>query len=91
MFVDIIWGLGITHQVYLTLMTRWSTRFGWKRVDLSLCLVISLSLGIPIDSGMDLSIRIDKLRVFISKTLSTQSLINHVLIKRVGLSSVDSR
>ena len=49
-------------------------------------------LGIPIDSGMGLSIRIDKLRVFINKTLSTQSLINQLLIKRVGLSiSVDSR
>ncbi len=49
-------------------------------------------VGIPIDSGMDLSIRIDNLRVFINKTLSTQSLINQLLIKRVGLSiSVDSR
>jgi hypothetical protein len=49
-------------------------------------------VGIPIDSGMDLSIRIDKLRVFINKMLSTQSLINQLLIKRVGLSiSVDSR
>ncbi len=49
-------------------------------------------LGIPIDSGMGLSIRIDKLRVFINKTLSTQSLINQLLIKRVVLSiSVDSR
>ena len=49
-------------------------------------------LGIPIDSGMGLSIRIDKLRVFINKTLSTQSLINHLSIKRVDLSiSIDSR
>ena len=45
-----------------------------------------------IDSGMGLSITIDKFRVFINKTLSTQSLINQLLIKRVGLSiSVDSR
>ncbi len=49
-------------------------------------------LKIPIDSGMGLSIRIDKLRVFINKTLSTQSLINQLLIKRVGLSiGVESR
>jgi hypothetical protein len=49
-------------------------------------------LEIPIDSGIGLSITIDKLRVFISKTLSTESLINQLLIKRVGLSiSVDSR
>ena len=46
------------------------------------------SLGHPIDSGMGLSITIDKLRVFINKTLSTQSLINQLLIKRVGLSIV---
>jgi hypothetical protein len=46
---------------------------------------------IPIDSGMVLSITIDNLRVFINKTLSTQSLINQLLIKRVGLSiSIDS-
>ena len=49
-------------------------------------------IEIPIDSGIDLSITIDKLRVFINKTLSTESLINQLLIKRVGLSiSVDSR
>ena len=49
-------------------------------------------VGHPIDSGMGLSITIDKLRVFINKTLSTQSLINQLLIKRVGLSiSIDSR
>ncbi len=49
-------------------------------------------LEIPIDSGIDLSITIDKLRVFINKTLSTESLINQLLIKRVGLSiSIDSR
>jgi hypothetical protein len=41
-------------------------------------------LGNPIDSGMVLSITIDKLLVFINKTLSTQSLINQLLIKRVG-------
>ena len=47
---------------------------------------------IPIDSGMGLSITIDKLRVFINKTLSTQSLINQLLIKRVDFSiSIDSR
>jgi hypothetical protein len=46
----------------------------------------------PIDSGMGLSITIDKLRVFINKTSSTQSLINKLLIKRVDLSiSIDSR
>jgi hypothetical protein len=38
-------------------------------------------LEIPIDSGIDLSITIDKLRVFINKTLSTESLINQLLIK----------
>jgi hypothetical protein len=54
---------------------------------------MTLSLvEIPIDSGMGLSITIDKLRVFVNKTLSTQSLINKLLIKRVGLSiSIDSR
>ncbi len=45
-------------------------------------------LGHPIDSGMGLSITIDKLRVFINKTLSTQSLINQLLTKRVDLSIV---
>ncbi len=41
---------------------------------------------------MGLSITIDKLRVFINKTLSTQSLINQLTIKRVDLSiSLDSR
>jgi hypothetical protein len=49
-------------------------------------------IEIPIDSGIDLSITIDKLRVFINKTLSTKSLINQPLIKRLGLSmSIDSR
>ena len=49
-------------------------------------------LEIPIDSGIGLSITIDKLRVFINTTLSTESLINQLLIKRVGLSiSIDSR
>jgi hypothetical protein len=49
-------------------------------------------LEIPIDSGIDLSITIDKVRVFINKTLPTESLINQLLIKRVGLSiSIDSR
>ena len=46
----------------------------------------------PIDSGIGLSIRIDNLRVFINKTLSTESLINQLLIKRACLSiSIDSR
>ena len=35
----------------------------------------------PIDSGIALSIRIDNLRVFINKTLSTESLINQLLIR----------
>ena len=47
-----------------------------------------VALEIPIESGIGLSITIDKLRVFINKTLSTQSLINQLLIKRVGLSIV---
>ncbi len=38
-------------------------------------------LGISIDSGIGLSITIDKLRVFINKTLSTDSLINQLLIR----------
>ena len=46
------------------------------------------AVGNPIDSGMDLSITIDKLLVFINQTLSTQSLINQLLIKRVVLSIV---
>ena len=50
------------------------------------------TLGHPIDSGIDLSITIDTIRVFINKTLSTESLINQLLIKRVDLSiSIDSR
>ena len=49
-----------------------------------------------IDSGIALSIRIDNLRVFINKTLSTESLINQLLIKRDYLSRdrpiiIDSR
>ena len=36
------------------------------------------------DSGIGLSITIDKIRVFINKTLSTESLINQLLIR--GLS-----
>jgi hypothetical protein len=36
-------------------------------------------VGIPIDSGMGLSITIDDFRVFFNKTLSTQSLINQLL------------
>ncbi len=48
-------------------------------------------LEIPIDSGIGLSITIDKLRVFINKTLSTEGLINQLLTKRIGLSiSVDN-
>ena len=38
-------------------------------------------VGIPIDSGLGLSITIDKLRLFINKTLSTESLINQLLIR----------
>ena len=41
-------------------------------------------VGHPIDSGIGLSITIDKIRVFINKTLSTESLINQLLIR--GLS-----
>jgi hypothetical protein len=49
-------------------------------------------IEIPIDSGMGVSITSDKIRVFINKPLSTQSLINQLLIKRVALSiSIDSR
>jgi hypothetical protein len=39
----------------------------------------------PIDSGIGLSIRIDNLPVFINKTLSTESLINQLLIIERGL------
>jgi hypothetical protein len=42
---------------------------------------MSCILGIPIDGGIGLSITIDKLRVFINKTLSTESLINQLLIR----------
>ena len=45
-------------------------------------------LEVSIDSGIPLSIRIDNLGVFINKMLSTESLINQLLIKRVGLSIV---
>ena len=38
-------------------------------------------LGHPIDSGICLSITIDKIRLFINKTLSTESLINQLLIR----------
>ena len=57
--------------------------YTWTRTVFS-----TFGLEIPIDSGMGLSITIDKLLVFINKTLSTQSLINQLLIKRVGLSIV---
>jgi hypothetical protein len=61
-------------------------------LELSLSTTNRCTLEIPIDSGIGLSITIDKLRVFINKTLSTESLINQLLIKRVGLSiSIDSR
>jgi hypothetical protein len=54
--------------------------------------LLYIIVEIPIDSGIVLSITIDKLRVFINRTLSTESLINQLLIKRVGLSiSIDSR
>jgi hypothetical protein len=36
-------------------------------------LVVPKALEIPIDSGMGLSVTIDKLRVFINKTLSLES------------------
>ena len=52
------------------------------------CFSSRVTVGYPIDSGMGLPITIDKLRVFINKTLSTQSLINQLLIKRVDLSIV---
>jgi len=42
--------------------------------------VAVFTLETPIDSGIGLSIRIDNLRVFINKTLSTDSLINQLLI-----------
>jgi hypothetical protein len=52
----------------------------------------SYRIEVPIDSGIALSIRIDNLGVFINKTLSTESLINQLLIKRACLSfSIDSR
>ena len=38
-------------------------------------------VGIPVDSGIGLSITIDNLRVLINKTLSTESLINQSLIR----------
>ncbi len=66
-----------------------------SQISLSINLVFIFRcsrLEIPIDSGMGFSIAMDTLRVFINKTLSTQSLINQLLIKRVGLSiSIDSR
>ena len=43
--------------------------------------IIRGKVGIPIDGGSGLSITIDKLRVFINKTLSTESLINQLLIR----------
>ncbi len=50
------------------------------------------TVEVTIDSGIVLSIRIDNLGVFINKTLSTESLINQLLIKRDFLSiSIDSR
>jgi hypothetical protein len=54
--------------------------------------VLVQTVETPIDSGIDLSIRIDNLRVLINKTLSTDSLINQHLIKRARFSiSIDSR
>jgi hypothetical protein len=53
---------------------------------------VILTIEIPIDSVIVLSITIDNLRVFINKTLSTESLINQLLIKRVSLSiNIDIR
>jgi hypothetical protein len=46
------------------------------------------TVEIPIDSGIALSITIDKFRVFINKTVSTESLINQVRDDPVLLSSV---
>ena len=77
--------------------------FGWSLTPLADLQEIDFScdgrdfvwpqtLEVPIDSGIALSIRIDNLRVFINKTLSTESLINQLLIKRACLSiSIDSR
>ncbi len=42
--------------------------------------VLNGRVEVPIDSGIALSIRIDNLGVFINKTLSTESLINQLLI-----------
>ncbi len=54
--------------------------------------IVYYEIGIPIDIGMGLSITIDKIRVFINKTLSTKSLTNQLSIKRVDSSiSIDSR
>ena len=66
-------------------LKRWKWRhMEWKHYG--------CEIEIPIDSGMGLSITIDELRVFINKTLSTDSLINQLLIKRGVLSiSIDSR
>ncbi len=46
--------------------------------------ILSQTLNPFIDGGIGLSITIDKIRVFINKTLSTESLINPLLIR--GLS-----
>ena len=54
--------------------------------------VHKLLVEIPIDNRITLSTTIDKLRVFINKTLSTESIIKQLLRKRVDLSiSIDSR
>jgi hypothetical protein len=45
-------------------------------------------IGHAIDSGIDLSIKIDKLRVFINKTLSILSAYQQELINRRCLSTV---
>jgi hypothetical protein len=59
---------------------------------LNTCVKKSRDVENPIDSGIVLSIRIDNRRVFINKTLSTESLINQLLIKRDCLSiCIDSR
>ena len=47
------------------------------------------TLGNAIDSGKDLSITIDKLRVFINKTLSRLSAYQQELINRRCLLTVD--
>jgi hypothetical protein len=79
----------ITHLLCEDLLTNTFSKVSQGRGIKTWCVP---DVGIPIDSGMGLSLRIDKLRVFINKTLSTQNFTNQLLIKRVDLSiSVNSR